>query len=79
MTGWEYCVVAQAPSGPLLINVTFYTSEGAHVVQHRAGSYEEGTKLLWPKTIAELGRDGWELVNVDAGALYFKRPLSDAR
>ncbi|NWG18597.1 MAG: hypothetical protein HXY41_18400 [Chloroflexi bacterium] len=75
MPKWEYCTAAQAPSGPLLITVTYYTMQGAAVVQHRAASYEEGSGRLWPKLIAEMGREGWELAAIDAGAWHFKRPL----
>ena len=72
---WEYCVVAPAPSGPLVITVTYYRPEGAQMVQHRAESYEEGVKRLWPSVIAHLGQEGWELVAVDLGAWHFKRRL----
>jgi hypothetical protein len=70
MQGWEYCVVSQAPSGPLVIDVTYYTPEGARQVQHRTKRYDEGVNQLWPQVLANLGRAGWELVSVDAGAFY---------
>lgn len=71
---WEYCVVADALSGPLLITVTIYHTDGAQVTRHRAKSYDEGVRQLWPSIIAALGREGWELVAVENGAWYFKRP-----
>ena len=74
-SGWEYCVVAPAPSGPLLITVSFYGPQGGQVVQHRTKSYEDGVERLWPSVIAQLGQEGWELVMVEAGAWHFKRPL----
>ncbi len=77
VTQWEYCVLAQAPSGPLLITLTVFTPSGAQSTQHRAESYDEGVNHLWPKIIAELGRDGWELVTIDAGAWHFKRPIQE--
>ena len=64
MQRWEYCLLAQVPSGPLVITITYYTPEGAKVVQRRTKSYDEGSNILWPQVIAELGRDGWELVAV---------------
>jgi hypothetical protein len=72
---WEYCVVAPVPSGPLVITITYYQPDGAQVVQHRTKSYDEGMNVLWPKIIAELGLDGWELVTLEAGAWHFKRLL----
>ncbi|MEO8612466.1 MAG: hypothetical protein ABI690_31510 [Chloroflexota bacterium] len=76
MQGWEYCLASQVPSGPLLINVVFYTPDGAKTVTYHAKSYDEGMNKLWPSVIANLGRDGWELVSVETGALYFKRALT---
>lgn len=75
MQGWEYCLVSQVPSGPLIVNVVYYTPDGANTVTHRAETYEEGIKKLWPSVIANLGREGWELVTVETGALYFKRAI----
>ena len=72
---WEYCLVSQVPSGPLIVNVVYYTPDGANTVTHRAETYEEGIKKLWPSVIANLGREGWELVTVETGALYFKRAI----
>ena len=74
---WEYCLVAQVPSGPLIVNVIYYTSDGALTITHHADSYEEGVNKLWPSVIANLGREGWELVSVETGALYFKRVILD--
>ncbi len=77
MQRWEYCVVAPVPSGPLVITVTHYQAAGAKVVQHRTKNYDEGMNILWPKVIAELGLQGWELVTVETGAWHFKRLLPD--
>lgn len=78
MTRWEYCLLVQAPSGPLFITLTRFTRDGAQTTQYRAASYDDGQNHLWPKLIAELGRDGWELAAIDAGTWHFKRPLSEA-
>ena len=76
MQQWEYCVVAQVASGPLVITIIYYQPDGAKTVQHRSKSYEDGLNTLWPQLIANLGREGWELVTVDAGAWHFKRPIA---
>ena len=78
MSAWEYCVASYVPSGPLMVNVVYYTPEGARTESHRTKDYDEGMSKLWPSVIANLGRDGWELVSIDNGALYFKRPLGDS-
>lgn len=77
MIQWEYCTLAPAPSGPLLITLTRYTPDGAQSTQYRAESYEDGVYHLWPKLIAELGHGGWELVTIEAGAWHFKRRLQE--
>jgi hypothetical protein len=77
MEKWEYCLVTHVPSGPVVVTVTYYTPDGARQETHRAKSYDEAMTRLWPSVIAALGRESWELVTVDAGALYFKRLLID--
>jgi hypothetical protein len=77
-TAWEYCLVSHVPSGPVIVNVVYYTPDGARTEKHHAQSYDEGVNKLWPSIIANLGREGWELVTVDTGALYFKRAVSDS-
>jgi hypothetical protein len=61
----------------MIINLTYYTPEGAKSVQHRADSYDEGMSQVWPQVFANLGREGWELVGIETGAFYFKRRLQD--
>lgn len=78
MPQWEYCIVAPAPPGPVVVYVTFFRPDGAERHVHTAKTYEDGTMRLWPQIIAELGLAGWELVGVYMEALYFKRPLPDS-
>ena len=77
MQRWEYCLLSHVPSGPVVVHVTYYTTEGARQETHRAKGYDEAMSVLWPSLIAKLGYEGWELVSVDAGALYFKRLIAD--
>jgi hypothetical protein len=37
-------------------------------------SVEEFSRSDYPRRLSELGEEGWELVAVDRGFLYFKRP-----
>jgi hypothetical protein len=71
---WEYCVVSEVPTG-MVVFVNFYYADGAKRVEHRTRNYTELTAIK-PRVIAELGLAGWELVSVDMGAFYFKRPLA---
>ncbi len=75
MPQWEYCVVAPAPPGPVVVYVTFYRPTGAERHVYSAKNYDDGAMRLWPQIIAELGLDGWELTAVYMEALYFKRLL----
>jgi hypothetical protein len=75
MQSWEYCLVSHVPSGPLIVNVVYYTPDGARTETFHAKGYDEGMSKLWPSVIANLGREGWELVTVETGAMYFKRAI----
>ena len=75
MQRWEYCLAVPAPPGPVQVTVTFYSPAGAEKRVYRAEDYSDGSERLWPQVIAELGRDGWELVTVYQEGFYFKRPL----
>lgn len=72
---WEYCTATPTPSGPMVVTVTIYRPEGAHFETHRAETYDDAITRLWPSVIANLGRQGWELVSVMDGTWHFKRPL----
>ena len=77
MQQWEYCVLAPAPTGQVVITLTYFRSNGGERQTFRAEDYGDGAMNLWPKIIADLGMEGWELVGVNMDALYFKRPLGD--
>jgi hypothetical protein len=76
-SGWEYCLVSEVPTG-MVVYVTYFYVDGIKRTEHRTRDYTELTALK-PRIIAELGLAGWELVSVDMGALYFKRPLTVAQ
>jgi len=78
MQQWEYALLAESPGGPTVMTLTVYRLEGAEKTVHRAASYDEGSRVLLPRLLAQMGLDGWELVAVSTGAWHFKRPLSPA-
>lgn len=77
MQQWEYCVLAPAPTGPVVITLTYLRPDGGERQTFHAEDHSDGTMNLWPKLIADLGMEGWELVGAHMDALYFKRPLRD--
>ena len=71
MTRWEYCDVTWQPDQVML------TTCGAGGARTQAYSTQD-----WPRLLAKLGADGWELVSTTASPMgvheyyfYFKRPL----
>jgi hypothetical protein len=71
MKKWEYCVVNittyREGSGGPPIELLFVTMPGAH--QASATNAFGSVGLL-----NKLGSQGWELIDVEAGAFYLKRP-----
>jgi hypothetical protein len=75
MQKWEYC--------SCFLNtiyegyITFYRPVDTEIIQLQRDK-SRGDKTIndaFYRSVAELGRDGWELVNVDGGTCHFKRPL----
>lgn len=44
----------------------------------RSESRVQGYRDMHQRTLDNLGREGWELVNVDGNVGYFKRPGAEA-
>ncbi|NDJ60500.1 MAG: hypothetical protein GYB67_05205 [Chloroflexi bacterium] len=78
------------PTGDYYVAIRFYTPDGLRL-ERQTRTHDEGRKAseddlrlvsrVWAKDIvAQLGMDGWELVNVfhdeapEANSYYFKRP-----
>jgi hypothetical protein len=76
MQKWEYCSVNY--TGPTTESwITFYRPEGPLVVNLERDK-SKGDKRngdAWQRCLAELGRDGWEVVNFEDFVQRFKRPL----
>jgi len=76
-TQWEYCSLRRFPDASLGIShefAIFGEPPEAAVTQSSAGE-----QSAWQKKIAELGREGWEMVFInlagDETAAHFKRPI----
>lgn len=76
-TQWEYCVAAPVPTGRSIF-VTFFHPHGADRTEYKLGVHAAHERDLQPVVVSRLGRDGWEMVGIDQGAMYFKRPLPNA-
>ena len=85
ITSWEYLSI-----GPMIIggeshgmsHVTWYTKEGlikepiADIKPNLLGGPRNEINDALGALIAQLGKDGWEMVGADGGSLYFKRPTA---
>ena len=73
MQQWEYCRVRTATEQPSAI---FYQETGRVLLDLKHDESKGDTRNFdaGVRFIAELGIDGWELVSVDEGSWYFKRP-----
>ncbi len=76
--GWEYCNLWRRQGTSERWFLTVYRMEAATDLEVRPDveNGERSLRAVWGRTVAKLGREGWELVAVDADGLYFKRPLS---
>jgi len=87
MQKWEYCEV-DARYGDIagIITVVFHKPTGAdtqkYELRKRTGMFRqtiEDTDEKAREIVAQLGLEGWELVNVEGGRMFrLKRPLSNS-
>jgi hypothetical protein len=87
VTKWEYCMVAFGQGEP---RVVYYQPSGIEVHALARGDADADDSVVIARAIAQLGRDGWEMVGAQtvvvpagvqvAGAAFdilFKRPLAE--
>ena len=76
MQRWEYCTLWRRGGTPARLYLTVYRAEGPLDRElrpdERAG--ERSLRDVWAKTLARLGREGWELVAANGAGFHFKRP-----
>lgn len=72
MQKWEYCVLATdsrelhtlLPNGRKILKIRQDERQG-----------DSSDNDAFNRTFAQLGLDGWEMVNADSGVFWFKRPI----
>ena len=76
MQRWEYCTLWRRGGTPARLYLTVYRAEGPLDRElrpdERAG--ERSLRDVWARTLARLGREGWELVAANGAGFHFKRP-----
>lgn len=78
MTKWDYYWIEIAHTEPREEPAPYFFSTT------KVGGFKQGVLDLGPNgrevglrlKMEELGQDGWELVSVDRGNWYFKRPVA---
>ena len=82
MQKWEYAVysltVTQGLMGGVSAKVVFLKRPKHEVVEIKADKSQGDRNIndAWPRMLAQMGLDGWELVAAQGEhLLYFKRPL----
>jgi hypothetical protein len=72
MQKWEYCVLATDSR-----ELHTLTPNGRKIQKIRQDQ-RQGDKSdndAFNRTFAQLGLDGWEMVNAQSGVFWFKRPI----
>ena len=81
MQRWEYCTLWRRGGTPARLYLTVYRAEGPLDRElrpdERAG--ERSLRDVWARTLARLGREGWELVAANGAGFHFKRPAPAGR
>ncbi|HEM60697.1 MAG TPA: hypothetical protein ENO24_00235 [Chloroflexi bacterium] len=72
MQKWEYCVLA-ADSREL--HTLSPGGRKIRMIRRDEGLGDSSDNDAFNRTFAQLGLDGWEMVNADSGVFWFKRPV----
>ena len=72
MQKWEYCVLATDSR-----ELHTLSPSGRHIEKIRRDESKGDTSDndAFNRTFAQLGLDGWEMVNAESGVYWFKRPI----
>ena len=75
MQRWEYCTLwRRQGAGERWFLTICGSGAAAQELRPDTDTGERNLRAAWDRTMAALGRAGWELVAVDADGFYFKRP-----
>lgn len=82
-TQWEYCAIVSVLPTPdgWLVGKTYKHPSNQNIISSLL-KFSFGSRTIFrsedpyslSEKISELGTNGWELVSVDQGVMYFKRP-----
>ena len=77
MQRWEYCTLWRRGGTPARLYLTVYRAEGPldRELRPDAAAGDRSLRDVWARTIARLGREGWELVSAGHTGFHFKRPV----
>ena len=77
MQRWEYCTLLRRGGTPARLYLTVYRAEGPldRELRPDEAAGDRSLRDVWARTIARLGRAGWELVAVGDAGFHFKRPV----
>jgi hypothetical protein len=76
MQRWEYCTLQRRACTPARWYLTVYRAKVPldRVFRPGEAARERGLHDVWARTLARLGREGWELVAANGAGFHFKRP-----
>jgi hypothetical protein len=73
MQKWEYCVLATDSR-----ELHTLSPSGRHVqkIRRDESQGDSSDNDAFNRAFAQLGLDGWEMVNAESGVYWFKRPIA---
>lgn len=72
MERWEYCVLA---TDSRELHTLLASGRKIRKIRRDESLGDESDNDAFNRTFAQLGLDGWEMVNAQTGVFWFKRPI----
>jgi hypothetical protein len=73
MQKWEYCVLA---TDSRELHTLLPNGREIRKIRQDKRHGDSSDNDAFNRTFAQLGLDGWEMVNADSGVFWFKRPVA---